>query len=110
MDPQELALAFLDAFGAGDLDRLRSLLAEDLRFRGPFLSADSRAAYLDALAQDPPGDGAAEVLHASQDGDAAAVFYRYTTPRGSALIAQLTRCRDGRIAAITLVFDPAGFG
>lgn len=107
--PRDLALAFLDAFCAGDLDRLHSLFAEDVRVHGPFLAADSRAAYLAALAHDPPGDGVAEVLHASQDGESVALFYRYTTPRSSGLIGQWTQCQDGRITALTFVFDPQNF-
>ena len=62
MSPGDAALKFIRCFAAGDLDGLGSVLAERVQFTGPYLSVDSKAAYLDALRVDPPGECALVIL------------------------------------------------
>ena len=105
--PRELALEFVRAFGAADLKRMAPLLAEDLRFRGPVLSANSRAKYFEALEADPLEPADCEVLEVVEDGPRVAVLYRYRPSTGPVLVAQWNLCRGGKIAEIHLVFHRA---
>lgn len=104
--PKELSLKFLDCFCSGDVDGLGSLLAEDLRFTGPFLRCESRSAYLDGLRADPPEAGASyTVISLLEHGDEAVLFYEYSKPGASLVIGQLNRCAEGKIREMLLVFD-----
>lgn len=103
---KELSLEFVRAFCDGDTERIGELLAEDFRFEGPLLAANNRAGYLVGLRQDPPVPGGRfDLLRAFEDGEEACLIYNYARPGLSLRIAQLTRCRAGKIASIVLVFD-----
>ena len=102
-------MRYLEAFCAGDIDELGSLLAPDLRFVGPFHEFDSSAAYLECLAADPPAECSYHVLSRMEKGDSAAVFYEYVKPQRSTTIAQLFRVRNGRISEILVIFDGRDF-
>ena len=53
MTRREVALSFVRNFCEGRISDLGELLAEDLEFQGPFLSASTRETYLAALRADP---------------------------------------------------------
>ncbi len=105
--PTALALEFVRAFGAADLEGMARLLAEDLRFRGPVLSANSRAKYLEALERDPLEPAECEILEVVEDGPRVAVLYCYSPSTGPVLVAQWNLCREREIAEIHLVFHRA---
>lgn len=107
MKPRALAEAYIDAFCAGDIKRLATLLAPDLRFAGPLRQFDSRAAYLESLQDDPPVTCAYRVMSAVEDDDAVAVFWEYRKPGAPLVIAQLFKTRDSAIHDIVIVFDSA---
>ena len=103
MTPRERALEFVRRFAAGEVDRLESLLAEDLLLTGPFLQVDSRAAYLEALRRDPPENCGLRVLSVTDESDTVAVFYEYQKRDTTVTVAQLFRFRGDQISEIVLV-------
>ena len=104
MDPRQVALAFVQHFCAGEVAALARLLAEDLRFEGPRLRCESRAAYLAAYLAAPPRQAPCEVLQVLAEGDQAAVFYRYGHPPHALAIAQSFWVRGGLIQATQVYF------
>jgi len=109
MTHRDLALAYLRAFCAADIDALRPLLAEDLRFSGPLHRFASRAEYLEGLAADPPQASGYEILGMTEADDSVAVFWEYRKPGKPMTIAQLFKFRGGKISDILLVFDTGGY-
>lgn len=105
MNHREIAEKFIACFCAGDIDGLATLLADDLRFTGPFFRFDSSNAYLDSLRNDPPEPGSYRLLSVTEDSDAVSVFYEYDKNGRPMTIAQLFGFRNGRISDILLVFD-----
>ena len=83
MTHSEVALEFLRCFCAGDIGALTALLTEDLRFSGPLYRFDSRKAYLDCLAADPPRPCRYRVLNVTEDGDSVSIFYDYEKDDGA---------------------------
>ena len=88
MTHKETALQYVQCFAGRDIDGLGSLLAEGLRFTGPDLRVDSRAAYLDALRHDPPDRCDAAILSVTGEGDEVVVFYELLKPGGKLTVAQ----------------------
>jgi len=109
MTNRDLALAYLRAFCAADIDALRPLLAADLRFSGPLHRFASSAEYLEVLAADPPQACGYEILDMAETDDSVAVFWEYRKPGKPVTIAQLFRIRGERISDILLVFDTGGY-
>jgi hypothetical protein len=109
MNKQEMALTFIERFCTGDLEGIESLLAPDLKFRGPFYSFDSAQEYLACLRNAPPVRSGFEILSITEGVDSLAVFYDYVKPEGVIRIAQLFRFKNQRISETLLVFDGRGF-
>jgi ketosteroid isomerase-like protein len=109
MSRKETALAFVQRFCRADVAGLRDLLSDDFRFSGPFLVAASREAYLAELTLNPPEPAEFKLLAIAEEGEVVAVFYEYAKPGHSAVMGQLCRFRDDRIAEIVLVFDSREF-
>lgn len=105
MTNRELAISFVERFCDGDLEAIASLLADELRFRGPFHQFDSRDAYLSCLSDDPLPPSRSHILSVTEHDDHVAVFYEYQKKDGSVTIGQLFKCRDERIIETLLVFD-----
>ncbi len=110
MNNRELALQFIKLFCEGDIDGLSSLLAEDLRVTGPLLQVTSRAQYVGALRNDPPGLSSYKLLSLTDDADHVSVFYEYRKQDATTVaIAQLFGFRNGKIKDMLLVFDRSAF-
>lgn len=102
---RDVALAWLRAFCAGDVDAVAALLAPDVHFRGPLHRSDSAAEYVDSLRRDPPERCDCRIHAVIADGEDVAIFYDYLKPAGPVTIAQHFRIRDGLVAGTRLVFD-----
>ena len=106
----EVAEAFLDAWTSRHFDRARELLHEDLSFEGPidrFTDPDSYLRAVQGLSQIITGIDKRKVF---ADGDDVCVIYdMHTGPVPDARIAEWYTVRDGRIAAISAVFDTRPF-
>lgn len=96
-------------YGEGRPDELEEIVAEDLRFRGPFFSFDSAKAYIDSLKKSPPEGFNYSLLKAYEDGSSACLVYEFTKPGVSTPMSQVFEVADGRIQKILLIFDTRPF-
>ena len=100
----ERALEYVRAFAAGDIERLGSTLAAELRFTGPHLSVDSREAYLDALRADPPKPCDVVIVNVTEAEDQVVVFYELLKSGGTVTLAQGFKLGAEGIQETRLVF------
>jgi ketosteroid isomerase-like protein len=111
MSAQETVQRYHEAFGRGDVQEARSLLADDLHFKGPideFHSADDYLASLGKLAQIITGTDVQKVL--ADDEDVVTIYDLHTnTPAGTSPVAEWARVREGKIAEIRVYFDARPF-
>jgi ketosteroid isomerase-like protein len=109
-DAARVAEEFFDAWTGKDFRRARGLLHDDLAFVGPidsFSDADSYLQALQGLSQIVTGVDRRKVF---VDGDDVCVIYdMHTRPVPDARIAEWYTVRDGKIAAISVVFDARPF-
>ena len=111
MSAQETVWRYHEAFGQGDVKTARSLLADDLHFKGPideFHNADDYLASLGKLAQIVTGTDVQKVL--ANDEDVVTIYDLHTsTPAGTSPVAEWARVRNGKIAEIRVYFDARPF-
>jgi ketosteroid isomerase-like protein len=99
------------AFGRGDVQTARSLLADDLHFRGPIEEFDSADDYMQSvgkLAQIVTGTDVKKVL---ADGDDVVTIYdlHTNTAAGTSNVAEWARVKKGKIAEMRVFFDARPF-
>jgi ketosteroid isomerase-like protein len=106
-DLKALALEYLDAVGKKELDRLDSLLAPDLAFRGPSMTRSTARDFVGALARLGAIHVRNDVRRVFVDGDDVCVIYDFVTdtPAGTLPMIEWLHFRDGRIGAIDLYYD-----
>jgi limonene-1,2-epoxide hydrolase len=102
---------YVDALRGRDFNAVRSLLRDDLRFRGPFETLDGADAYAAPIQRLWGIVGSIDVKHISSDGDEVVVLYEMetTTPAGTQLICEWYGVDGGEIAWIRALFDTAPF-
>lgn len=109
-DAAQVAEEFFDAWTGKDFGRARSLLHDDVSFEGPidsFSDADSYVASLQQLSGIVTG---AEKQKVFVDGDDVCVIYDLkTAPVPRSRTCEWYRVRDGKIAAVSVVFDARPF-
>ena len=106
--PTDAATTYFDAWRAGDFDRLRSVLADHVRFVGPMGTADGADECLAGLR------GLRQILDdivvekRFVDGpDVVTWFALDTKPAGRvAPVVNWSHVEDGRITRIRVAFDP----
>jgi ketosteroid isomerase-like protein len=106
----EIVERYFDAWTSKDFATARSLLRDDLSFRGPIETLDSADALMDSikgLAQIVTG---AERRGIVEQGDQVCVIYDlHTVPVPTAAVAEWYTVADGRIASIQAFFDARPF-
>jgi ketosteroid isomerase-like protein len=109
-DAGQVAEAFFAAWTRKDFDRARSLLHDDLSFRGPidtFTDADSYLRAIRQLSQIVTGAHRRKIF---VDGDDVCVLYDLNTiPVPRSPTAEWYQVREGRIASIQVYFDARPF-
>ena len=103
MTNRESAIAFVERFALGDVDRLAPLLADQFHLKGPLFEFDSKKAYLDSLAGDLE-HGHCEIRSVTDIGDQVIVMYEYLKHDSTITIAQTFTFRDGLIEGTLLAF------
>lgn len=108
MSNQDTVREYLGAMfgGHSDFDRARALLADDLDYEGPMLTAkdaDDFIGQMRAIAARVPAMKA-EIRHVISDGELVAALYELGSPH-PVLFAEWFKVVDGRIAAIAIVHD-----
>ena len=99
------------AFGSGDLETARSLLADDLHFEGPidtFDRADDYLASVTKLKQIVKGIDVKKVL--ADDTDVVTIYDMHTnTPAGTSKIAEWATVENDKIVKLRVFFDARPF-
>jgi ketosteroid isomerase-like protein len=110
-DARAIVERYQQAFGGKDFETARSLLADDLEFRGPIDTFHSADDYLAAIRRLSAIVEGVEVERVFADGDDVAIFYGLvtSTPAGTAPVAEWYRVRDAKIAEIRVYFDARPF-
>jgi len=108
--PIDLAMAWMEIFFHGEnCGQLISLMAPGCTFAGPFAHFDSANEYVDSLVADPPLECSYEILEIVESQNTVVLFYRFTKPGISTIMAQYFRTDDDLISEIRLVFDKEAF-
>ena len=107
----EVVAQYHQAFSSGDGAKARSLLADDLHFKGPIEEFDNAEAYMQSvakLAQIVTGSDVKKVL---ADGDDVVTIYdlHTSTPAGTSNIAEWATVKGGKIAEMRVFFDARPF-
>ena len=109
-DTARVAEDFFSAWTSKDFDRARALVHDDVSFEGPidsFSDADSYLASLRQLAHIVTGADKQKVF---VDGDDVCVIYDLkTVPVPSSRTCEWYRIREGKVAAVSVVFDARPF-
>jgi ketosteroid isomerase-like protein len=108
--PAETVERYFDAWTSKDFDTARSLLRDDLSFRGPIETLDNADALIESL------KGLSQIVTGAdrhglvEQGDEVAVIYDlHTVPIPSAPVAEWYTVRDGKIASVQAFFDARPF-
>jgi ketosteroid isomerase-like protein len=111
MSAAEIVQRYHEAFGRGDVQEARSLLADDLHFKGPideFHSADDYLARLGKLGKIVTGTDVQKVL--ADEDDVVTIYDLHTnTPAGTSPVAEWACVRNGKIAETRVYFDARPF-
>jgi ketosteroid isomerase-like protein len=109
-DPAEIVEEYFDAWTSKDFDRARSLLHDDLTFKGPLETLDSADAMMESI------KGLAQILTGAErrglvaQGDQVVVIYDlHTVPIPTAPVAEWYTIRDGKVASMQAFFDARPF-
>lgn len=104
--PSVVAVAFVEAFGRGDMATVAGLLADDVAFESPRVVLTGSGPVLEAMGQFAQAVTAVSVLAVVGDDERAMIMYDMrTVPFGTLRAVDHLVVRDGRIVADTLVFD-----
>jgi ketosteroid isomerase-like protein len=106
-DRKALALAYLDAVGKQQYDRVEALLAPDLKFKGPAVTRTSAQDFLGALKRLAVIHLRNDVKRVFVDGDDVCVIYDFVTDTTAGALATIEWLSfdGGRIRAINLYYD-----
>ena len=108
--PADVVERYFDAWTSSDFETARSLLHDDLSFRGPLETLDNADALIASLR------GLAEIVTGAErhgilaGGDQVSVIYDlHTEPIPTAPVAEWYTVRDGKIASVRAFFDARPF-
>jgi ketosteroid isomerase-like protein len=103
----EVVERYQRAFGSGDVQTARSLLADDLHFVGPieeFENADDYMSSVGKLAQIVTGTDVKKVF--ADGNDVATICDLHTnTPAGTSNVAEWATVKGGKIVEMRVFFD-----
>jgi hypothetical protein len=110
MGPLELALKYMACFyGEAPLESMETLLAKNLRFKGPLYEFDSAKEYLESLKADPPTNATYNILETFESANSTCLIYEFSKPGVETLMAQTFEVNAGKITNIKLIFDTNAF-
>jgi limonene-1,2-epoxide hydrolase len=106
-DAREIVATFQQAMGRGDFVAARTLLRDDISFRGPIGAFDSADALMEALKKLQRFIERVEIKKIFADGDEVCVLFALVTntPGGTVLVAEWYCVEGGRIAMMRAMFD-----
>lgn len=106
MSPVEVAVAYIEAFGQGDMATAAQYVAEDIVFQSPMTRITGSEPYLAAVGEFARAVIGVDIVAAIGDAESAMVMYDMRTgPFGTVPAADHFVVRDGRITSNRLVLD-----
>jgi ketosteroid isomerase-like protein len=106
-DPRDVARTYFTAWQDHDFDTLRSILAEDVTFRGPLGSADDADECIAGLRGMSKMMTAIDIKTIVADTDDVITWFElHTNDAPPAPTANWMHLSDGKIARIRVTFDP----
>src|SRR5215831_14239096 len=100
------AIAYLDAVGKKELQRLDDLVAPDVHFVGPAMTIDGARDLLAALRRIGAIHVRNDIKRVFSDGDEVCVIYDFVTDTvGAVPTIEWLRFERGRIASVNLYYD-----
>jgi ketosteroid isomerase-like protein len=108
----EVVKAYFKQFFSGPArhSEVRHLLADDFKFRDPLMSADSADEYVSKLQSfGDVIDMHVDVKHVVGDGDVVAALVDFNGPAGKIAYSEWFIFRNGKIAALQVIYDPRPF-
>ncbi len=109
-DPRTVASTYFRSWQAKDFDTLRSLLADDVTFRGPLGTADGIEECMQGLQGMSQMITDVEIEQIWVDGPDVITWYElHTNVAEPAPTANWSRVEDGKITAIRATFDARPF-
>jgi len=109
MSARELVERYHEAWQRHDFETARSLLRDDVSFRGPIDTFERADDYIDALRRLQPMVEGVELQQIVSEGDDVVVLFELVTPRGRAPVAEWYRVAGGKIANVRVYFDARPF-
>src|SRR4051812_45963387 len=104
--PEAIALAYLDAVGKKELERVQSLLAPDVEFAGPAMKLSGAPELMAAFRRIAAIHVRNDVERVFSDGNEVCVIYDFVTDVvGAVPTVEWLRVESGRIRAIKLYYD-----
>jgi ketosteroid isomerase-like protein len=108
--PGEIVEKYFNAWTSKDFDTARSLLHDDLSFRGPIETLDRADALIESLKGLSQIVTGAERRGLLEQGDQVCVIYDlHTMPVPDAPVAEWYTVREGKIASMQAFFDARPF-
>ncbi len=106
----EIVERYFDAWTSKDFETARSLLHDDLSFRGPIETLDNADALIESLKGLSQIMTGAERRGIVEQGNQVSVIYDlHTVPIPNAAVAEWYTVRDGKIASMQAFFDARPF-
>jgi ketosteroid isomerase-like protein len=104
---KELALAYLDAVGRKDFNKVEALLDPNVRAQGPVAKWSTAAELIASLKRVGAIHVRNEPERVFEEGDEVLVIYRFVTdsPLGAFPTIEWLRFKEGRICQINLYYD-----
>lgn len=111
MSPTDVVNRYTEAFDAGDMRTVQSLLADDFRFEGPLMTASSRQEFFEQLAQFEMTARTVVRRQIANGSTVARLFdFELTAPAQITIpMAEWLEVEDGKIVASRLFYDPTRF-
>jgi ketosteroid isomerase-like protein len=107
----EVVERYQRAFGSGDIRTARSLLADDLHFKGPIEEFANADEYMQSVAKLAPIVTGTDVKKMLADGDDVVTIYdlHTNTPAGTTNVAEWATVENGQIRELRVFFDARPF-
>jgi len=106
-DLTSLAVAYLEAVGKKEFNKVQELLAPDLKFTGPTMTRSTAQDFIGALKRLGAIHVRNDVKRVFTDGDEVCVIYDFVTdtPAGALPTIEWLQFEKGRIRSINLYYD-----
>jgi len=107
MSPTELAKIYMMSFfGHKPLEKMKSILAEDLIFTGPFYKYNTAEDYIESLKENMPTEELSyEILQEYEHENSCCIVYQSKKQGDDETMAQLFEVNENKITRIRLILN-----